>query len=69
MNPAPAAVVVVTVHKEEPIPGLDGAVEWWDPPLSDADAVTRLQAGEAIVARGTARRANRNKAMALMVQA
>jgi hypothetical protein len=69
MNPAPTAVDVVTVHKAEPIPGPDGAVEWWDPPLSDGDAVTRLQAGGDIVARGTARRANRNKAMALMVQA
>jgi hypothetical protein len=65
MNPAPA----VAVYEAEPIPGPDGAVEWWEPPLSDALAVARLQAGEDIVLRGTDRRSNRNKARELMVAA
>ncbi len=58
-----------TVHKAEPMPGPDGAVEWWDDPLPDAVAVARLLQGLDIVVRGPARRANRNKARALMVMA
>jgi len=67
MNPAPASAVVV--HEAEPIPGPDGAVEWSDPPISDAAAVSRLQDGHDIVVRGTDHRANRNKARELMVAA
>jgi hypothetical protein len=67
--PAPAVPATVAVDAAEPIPGPDGAVEWWEPPLSDAEAVARLTAGEDIVVRGPARRANRNKARDLMVQA
>jgi hypothetical protein len=75
MNPAPVpvvptvAVVNVTVNEAEPLLGPDGAVEWWDPPISDSVAVTRLKGGEDIVVRGPIRRANRNKAMELMTLA
>jgi len=75
MSPAPVAAVpvaanpVVAVYEAEPVPGPDGAVEWWDPPISDAAAVARLQAGDDIVVRGVARRPNRNKAMELMTLA
>lgn len=62
MNPAPAAVV----YEAEPIPGPDGAVEWWDPPISDANAIARLQAGEDIVVRGPDRKLNKKKAEELM---
>jgi hypothetical protein len=54
-----------SVHKAEPIPGPDGTVEWSDDPISDAEAVLRLQQGLDIVVRGSARRANRNKAREL----
>lgn len=67
MNPAP--VGTVGVYKAEPVPGPDGAVEWWDPPLSDAAAVARVRAGSDVVVRGTDRRANRNKARGLMIAA
>jgi hypothetical protein len=51
------------------MPGPDGTVEWWDDPLTDAEAVARLQQGFDIVVRGPERRANRNTARALMVAA
>lgn len=64
-----AAIPAPSVHKAERIFGPDGTVEWWDEPISDADAIARLQAGLDIVVRGHLRRANRNKARDLMVQA
>src|SRR3989442_13872383 len=63
--PAPSP----TVHKAERIPGPDGTVEWWDEPLSDAEAVARLKQALDIVVRGPVRRENRNKARALMQRA
>ena len=51
------------------MPGPDGAVEWWEPPVSDADAVSHLQAEGGVVVRGADRRANRNMARELMVAA
>jgi len=67
MNPAPT--VVISIHEAEPIPGPDGTVEWWDPPISDVAAIARLQTGQDIVVRGPDRRATRNKARELMVAA
>ena len=56
-----------TVHKAERIPGPDGTVEWWDDAVSDPEAVLRLQQELDIVVRGSARRANRNKARELIM--
>lgn len=67
MSSAPISAALV--HEAEAIPGPDGTVEWWEPPLDDAAAVLRLQSGEDIVVRGVDRRSNRNKARELMVAA
>ena len=67
MNPATAGAVAV--YAAEPIPGPDGTVEWWEPPLPDAAAAARLRARRDIVIRGPDRRENRNKARQLMVAA
>jgi hypothetical protein len=67
VNPSPTAAVAV--HDAEPIPGPDGVVEWWDPPISDAIALSHLQAEGDVVVRGADRRANRNKARELIVAA
>jgi hypothetical protein len=51
-----------SVYEAEPLPGPDGAVEWNEPAISDADAILRLQEGQDFVIRGPDRRINRNKA-------
>ena len=55
-------------HKAERIPGPDGTVEWWDDPLSDADAVLRLPNRVSTLS-SAAQRENRNKARELTVAA
>jgi hypothetical protein len=62
----PATVGAVAVYAAEPMPGPDGTVEWWAPPLSDAAGAARLRGGRDIVVRGPDRRANRNKTRELM---
>jgi hypothetical protein len=64
-----AEPAVVAIYEAERIPGPDGAVERGDHPIADADAVSRLQSGKDVVVCGEARRANRNKARALIVAA
>ncbi len=59
----------VTIYEAERIPGPDGMVERGDAPISEADAIAYLQAGRDIVVCGPERRANRNKARELTVQA
>jgi len=56
---------VVAIYEAERIAGLDGAVQRGDAPLSEADAIARLQGAEDIVVCGEQRRANRNKAREL----
>jgi hypothetical protein len=58
---------VPVIYKADRLPGPDGAVEWYDEPLSDAEAVLRLQQELDIVIRGPLRRENRNKARTIMV--
>jgi hypothetical protein len=64
-----AEPVLVTIYEAERIPGPDGAVQRGDNPISEPNAVARLQAGEDIVVCGGERRANRNKARELMTTA
>lgn len=66
---APAPVPAPTVHKAERLSGPDGTLEWWDDPISDAEAIGRLQQELDIVVRGPDRRANRNKARVLTMLA
>ena len=68
MTPVVEAAVSV-VYEAVRIPGPDGAVERADEPISDADAVARLQSGKDIVVCGGGRRANRNKARELTMTA
>jgi hypothetical protein len=65
MNPIPAPTPTVEIYEAERIPGPDGAVERGDVPISENDAIARLQAGKDVVVCGKERRANRNKAREL----
>jgi hypothetical protein len=54
-----------TPYRAERMGGADGAVEWWGDPLTEADAIARVQNGEDVVLRGPSRRQTRDAAMQL----
>jgi hypothetical protein len=64
-----AGPAIVTVYAAERLPGPDGMVEREDTPLSDAEAVSRLQGKQDVVVCGGERRANRHKARELTIDA
>jgi hypothetical protein len=64
-----AGPALTSIHEAVRIAGPDGAVERSDDPISDADAVLRLQSGRDVVVCGPQRRANRNKARELTTAA
>jgi|SRR5262245_2376665 hypothetical protein len=61
----PPGPEVSTAYRAERMSGPDGAVEWWGNPLTEAEAISRLQNGDDVVVRGPARRDNRAEAMRL----
>jgi hypothetical protein len=66
---APPAPPVPTPFRAERMGGPDGAVEWWGNPLTEQDALSRLQKGDDVVVRGPSRRDNRDMAMRLAMLA
>jgi hypothetical protein len=64
VKPPPTPPTPTLFHAER-MSGPDGAVEWWGPPLTEAQAVARLNSGGDVVVRGPSRRANRDAALRL----
>jgi hypothetical protein len=62
----PSTPPASTLYPPERISGPDGAVEWWGDPLTEAQAIIRLNRGGDVVVRGPTRRDNRNVAMQLV---
>ncbi len=62
----PSTPPIPTLFRAERASGPDGAVEWWGGPLTQAEAIARLNGGEDVVVRGTSRQANRTAAMHLV---
>lgn len=65
----PPAPPVPTPFRAERMSGPDGAVEWWGDPLTEADAIARLQTRDDVVVRGPSWRSNRDEAMRLTLVA
>jgi hypothetical protein len=65
----PPTAPACAAFQAEAMPGPDGAVEWWGEPITEAEAVQRLQQGLDVVVRGSDRRTNRNEARRLTVAA
>jgi hypothetical protein len=54
-----------TPYRAERMLAADGAVDWWGEPLTEQEAIARLQNGEDVVVRGPKKRGNRDMAMQL----
>lgn len=66
MSSRPAAPAEVTVYAAECASELNGQVEFWEPPLTDEQAIARLREGFDVVVRGGPdARARKNRARAL----
>jgi hypothetical protein len=65
----PPAPPVPSPFRAERMSGPDGAGEWWGDPLTEANAIARLQSGGDVVVRGPSWRGNRNEAMRLALLA